>query len=305
MSTISDLSVFGNYSQNENRVTAALLHIFKLGGTEFIGNVISELDEIDFPSSEIQITTQTKENSNIYDGLLECNFSFRILIESKITHEAINPKQLEGLIKNSVNPSDYILYITTDYKKPKLLEGIEKVYWTNWKEILAILIRVAPEKETLNFLIGEFEKFLDALNLLDVVTDEDRVQIAAGSLGEPIALEYNFYACQNNRNTRKSKYLAFYNKGGIHTLFEIIGEPINDYNLLKNAEISGYIEKYEPNYTESNYRQFYKLKLLKDNLNIENDQINKNGKSTPFTMGSFRYTTIQKLLNAKTTGDLI
>ncbi len=304
MSKIESHSIFGNYSQTENRVTAALLQILKIGGTEFIGKVISEIDDIEFPSSEINIITQEKESKNVYDGLLECNFKFRVLVESKIKSEKINIKQLEGLIKNAVNPNDYILYITTDNQKPDVLKDIEKIYWTNWKRINIILQELNPKTEPINFLISEFEKYLDFLNLLEVVNDEERVQIVAGSFGEPIALKYNFYACQNHRTFRNSKFLAFYNNRKINSLFEIIEGPIDNYILSKNEELLDYLQKYEPEYSEKDKRQFYKLKLVSNSLNIAHNGKNKKGKKTAFTMGVFRYTTIDKLEKAKNTDEL-
>lgn len=303
MSKIESHSIFGNYSQTENRVTSAFLQILKIGGTDFIGKVISQLDDIEFPSSEINVVTQEKENKNVYDGLLECNFSFRVLVESKIKSEKINKVQLDGLLKNINHPSDYIIYITTDNKKPEIFKDIDKVYWSNWKNILEILQELNPKTEPINFLINEFEKYLDFLNLLEVVNDDQRVQIAAGSYGEPIALKYNFYACQNHRTYRKSKYLAFYNNRGIHNLFEIIGDPINDYDLSSNQELDDYLKTHEPNYIEKDKRQFYKLKFI-ESLDIKHNGKNKKGKKTAYTMGVFRYTTIDKIRTEKTTDNL-
>ena len=90
MSKIENHSIFGSYSQNENRVTAALLQILKVGGTEFISDFIGSIEEVEFPSKEISITTQIGEENNIYDGLLECDFSFRIFIESKIGNNKVD-----------------------------------------------------------------------------------------------------------------------------------------------------------------------------------------------------------------------
>jgi len=308
MSKIENHSIFGNYSQTENRVTAALLQILKIGGTDFIGNLISQIDEIDFPSSEINIITQEREKHNVYDGLLECNFSFRVLVESKIELENINPNQLKGLIENAESPDDYILFITPDNSKPSILERNEKpIYWTNWKKINEILKEINTNQEPINFLINEFEKYLEFLNLLNVVPPQQRVQIAAGSYGEPIALKYGFYACQNYRTYKESKYLSFYNNRGIHTLFEIIGEPINNCDLseLDEKNVQDYLRNHEPNYfVNRDKRQFYNLKLINDKLSVEHIGKNKKGKKTAFTMGVFRYTTYDKLLKAKSTDDL-
>lgn len=305
MARIEEQSIFGGYSQVENRVTAALLQILKVGGTEFIGNVISQLDDIDFPKSEITIVTQEKEK-NVYDGLLECRFAFRVLIESKVKKESINKKQLQGLIENAVDKNDYVVYITVDNSKPKELNNAyKKIYWANWRMILDILQEVNPNIEPLNFLIGEFEKFLDFLGLINQDNPEERVQIAAGSNGEPVALEYGFYACQNLRSSKPSKYLAFYNNQGIHTLFEIIGEPIDNYILSNDPSLTEYLIDKEPFYSSEDRRQFYRLKLLRNDLKITHKKKNKNGKNAAFTMGPFRYTTYDKLLNAKTTDDLL
>ncbi len=304
MSKIENYSIFGNYKQEENRVTAALLHILKIGGTEFIGNVISEIEEIDFPSSEINIITQERESNNIYDGLLECNFSFRVLVESKVKTNSVKTKQLKGLISNAKECNGIVLYITPDSSKPKELDNSEiKIYWANWKEINRILKEINNKTEPLNFLILEFEKYLDSLNLLEVIDKEDRVQIVAGSRGEPIALKYNFYACQNYRTYRPSRYLAFYNNRGIHSLFEIIGVPIDNTDLSSIEGLKEYLQKYEPNYSRIDRRQYYKLKFIKK-LNINHDKVNSDGKRTAYTMGVFRYTTISKINIAQTTDDL-
>lgn len=307
MSKIEDHSIFGSYNQTENRVTATLLQILKIGGTEFIGKLMNQIEEIDFPSSEINIVTQEREMHNVYDGMLDCNFAFRVLVESKIEIGKINKKQLDGLIKNAVNPTDYILFITPDNSKPQILETKERpIYWTNWKRINEILKEINTNQEPLNFLINEYEKFLEFLKLLNVVSPEQRVQIAAGSYGEPIALKFGFYACQNYRTIKESRYLAFYNNRGIHSLFEILGEPINNCDLSKidNNNVKQYLIDYEPNYSSRDKRQFYNLKLVDDKLTIKHSGENKKGKKTAFTMGVFRYTTIDKLKSAKTTEDL-
>ncbi len=207
MGKIENHSVFGSYSQTENIVTAALLQILKVGGAEFISSFIGKIDDIEFPSNEINIITQTKENHNVYDGLLECDFSFRVLIESKIKNESVDDVQLEGLIENAKSaPNSYIIYITTDNKKPEKLEKkskeVEQLFWLNWAGVMEILKDedIRPKSEILPFLINEFEKLIDYLKLID--TPENRVQIAAGSRAEPIAKEYFFYACQNNRGRK-------------------------------------------------------------------------------------------------------
>ena len=320
MGKIENHSVFGNYSKTEDKVTAALLQILKVGGTEFISNFIGKIDDIEFPSNEINIITQTKENHNVYDGLLECDFSFRVLIESKIKNENVNKKQLEGLIENAKSaPNSYIIYITTDNKKPEKLEKksneVEQLFWLNWAGVMEILKDedIRPKSEILPFLINEFEKLIDNLKLID--TPENRVQIAAGSRAEPIAKEYFFYACQNNRGRKESDYLAFYRNKAIKTLF-IIDDVENDKDLREiaknNDKIHQYLDEKEPNY-QGDKRQFYKLRevTVKDLESLKIKEVpvinivhETRGRGKAYTMGAFRYTTIDKFIKAKTTEEL-
>ncbi len=320
MSKIENHSVFGNYSKTEDKVTAALLQILKAGGTEFISNFIGKIDDIEFPSNEINIVTQTKENNNVYDGLLECDFSFRVFIESKIKNKNVNEKQLEGLIENAKSaPNSYIIYITTDNEPPKELKQkfkeVEQLFWLNWAGVMEILKdeEIRPKSEILPFLINEFEKLIDHLKLID--TPENRVQIAAGSRAEPIAKKYHFYACQNNRGRKESGYLAFYRNKAIKTLFKIV-KVENDVDLNDNAKnndkVRQYLDEKEPNY-QGDKRQFYKLRevTVKDleSLKIEEVPVinivhETRGRGKAYTMGAFRYTTIGKFIKAKTTEEL-
>lgn len=320
MGKIENHSVFGNYSKTEDKVTAALLQILKVGGTEFISNFIGKIDDIEFPSNEINIVTQTKENHNVYDGLLECDFSFRVFIESKIKNKNVNEKQLEGLIENAKSaPNSYIIYITTDNEPPKELKQkfkeVEQLFWLNWAGVMEILKdeEIRPKSEILPFLINEFEKLIDYLKLID--TPENRVQIAAGSRAEPIAKKYHFYACQNNRGRKESGYLAFYRNKAIKTLF-IIDDVENDKDLREiaknNDKVRQYLDEKEPNY-QGDKRQFYKLRevTVKDleSLKIEEVPVinivhETRGRGKAYTMGAFRYTTIDKFIKAKTTEEL-
>ena len=317
MSKIENHSIFGSYSQNENRVTAALLQILKAGGTEFISDFIGSIEEVEFPSKEISITTQTGEENNIYDGLLECNFSFRIFIESKIGNNKVDEKQLNGLIKNAqLHPRTYIIYITSDSRKPHKLEekanDVERLFWINWKRVNEILKNeiIRPESEILSFLITEFEKLLEEFNLLD--KPEDRVQIAAGGFGENIAEKYFFYACQNERSSKESGYLAFYHKKAIKSLFKIenVKESTDLNEEAKNNEkVAQYLRERESAY-RGDRRKFYLLKKVtpEDIGKKELPQFNiiheGKGRGNAYTMGVYRYTTIDKFLKAKSTADL-
>ena len=55
--SITNQSIFGHYKSEENMVTAALLHILKLGGEELI-NFILDARTQTLPSSEIAVLSQ-------------------------------------------------------------------------------------------------------------------------------------------------------------------------------------------------------------------------------------------------------
>lgn len=92
---ISEYSVFGEYKQPENRVTAALLHILKIGGKDLIDNILRE-KSANLPTDEILVETQVheKDSNSIPDGKLSCEFKFQLFVESKIKCNQIRKNQL-------------------------------------------------------------------------------------------------------------------------------------------------------------------------------------------------------------------
>ena len=64
---ISEVSIFGEYKQPENRLTAAFLQILKIGGEPLIREVAHRIG-FSIPSSEIDIFTQVKEEASVPDG---------------------------------------------------------------------------------------------------------------------------------------------------------------------------------------------------------------------------------------------
>lgn len=132
---ISNYSIFGEYKQPENRVTAALLHILRIGGENLIKEMLRE-EDFSFPDSDIKVETQIGNSESIPDGKLSCNFNFQLFIESKVQLNAINQKQLNNHRKkiSPDNDNDRLIYITPDNTEPKELEDGE--LWYNWKRIV-------------------------------------------------------------------------------------------------------------------------------------------------------------------------
>lgn len=296
---ISNYSIFGEYKQPENRVTAALLHILRIGGENLIKEMLRE-ENSSLPDSDIKVETQAGNSESTPDGKLSCNFNFQLFIESKVQPNAINKKQLDRHRKliSPDNDNDRLIYITPDNTKPKELGDGE--LWYSWKKIVDILIRYENKNDLLYYLIEQFKLLVENLGLYDY--SHDRVIIVGGAYGENVALKYNFYACQNKRSFLPSTYLAFAHKNRIEYLFEIVGEPKDDVNLKHAGINESYFLDLDPNY--HGVRKLFKLKLIKTfNPVIDNDNKDKNGNRFAFVQRQ-TYTTSENILNAKYTSDL-
>lgn len=307
---VAQQSVFGTYSQKENQVTSALLKILEADrGGDLLNDFLQSLGDNGLPEKSLSLEAQKyiddKDVHSIPDGLISCNYAFKIYIESKLS-EDINRDQLENhkkLIAGDRDGNNKLIYITKHATRPaELSEGI---LWTNWSELLRFLKAYEPEESNviLDYLIEQFELLITSLGLYD--DSEKRVVIVGGRWGEPVALEYGFYACQANRYFKKSKYLAFYYDQRIKYLFEVIGEKKDcvDIRELKGEVPEEYFRKREPNYQPEN-RTFFKLKKVHEFMPvIENDTVSRTGRRVAFTQGQ-TYTTYDRIMKAKKTSEL-
>ena len=304
---IEDISIFGEYSQPENKVTAAFLQICKVGGEQLIRRLTKEIGIL-IPNSEIEISSQVKRGETVPDGLLESNFSFRLFVESKISKNSVNLKQLAGHRQKIKCDNDFLLYLTPDESKPEVLEDTK---WASWQQIVSTFdVYVekyqSDNKPLLEFLIGHFHTLLENMKLLDNQWDlnNDRVLILAGSWAEGVALKYKYYIGQNRRSFKPSKYLAFYIDSQIRNVFEIKNAPEDDVNLLqRDSEFGEYVKRAEPNYS-GDLKKVFTLGEAIEIGPVDNDSIDKNGKPCPYTYGQPRYTTLSALKKAKRTSEL-
>jgi hypothetical protein len=303
---IEDISIFGEYKQAENRVTAAFLQICKVGGEELIRFLANKLS-IQLPSSDIEIHSQIQGIGTVPDGLLESNFSFKLYVESKIKPNSVNATQHEGHKRQIKNSTDFLLYLTPDDNKPAILET---TYWANWLQIINTFndyldTDKIENKQLLDFLIRHFNTLLDNLNLLGHTWDlnNDNAIIVAGSWAEGVALKFNYYICQNNRSFRSARYLAFFNNNTIRYVFEISKPPENDIDLKTRPEFAAYLKLAEPGYNGEK-RKVFTLINARNVGPILNDNLDKNGNPCPYTYGQPRYTKIQNLVSAIMTSQL-
>lgn len=348
---IGQYSIFGEYKQPENRVTCALLHIINYCGAELIDKLIDAFGGESF-SSQPFVATQMllKRNDQVIkgkdgqnccaDGIIACDYNFKIFIESKIKCNSINNDQLNAYRSVlALNSNEYLLYITPDAEKPSPLD--DRDYWMNWDEINNLLDEYAKlsEDKLLDFLVEQFHlltqnlvfnkrsktksnkensdleefakrKLQESPVAFDTVTESDeQVLVVGGRWGEKIAVEFGFYACQPKRYFFPTKYLTFYYDNRIKYLFKIIEGPINvpDLNNPKLEVDPRYFTEYDTNYKNSQdkAREYFKLKLVRIFMDggIKNDQKDRNGKACAFVQRQ-RYTTIQKIVNAKYTSQL-
>ncbi len=316
---ISNLSIFGEYKNQEDKVTAALLQVLHYGGHKIVCSVF---DDIDIPSNDINISPQVTEDESRPDGVISCDCKYKIYIESKILTNALNNdhgnKQLEANKKLSLpNDGQWMIYITPDDTKPTELESASEIIWTNWQNVVDKLNSYETTDTLVNFLINQFCLFVDHIvfnknvaisnnSILPVnfeADKEQRVIIVGGAWGEEVALKYNFYACQEGRFFHPSRYIAFYHKNRIENLFEIIGDPIE--SIIMNTDLVGdkYLVEKELWYDKKPHK-FFKLKhIRKFDPTIENDTLDKNGNRCAFTYNQ-RYTTFEAIKNAKKTSEL-
>jgi len=302
-SYIQSGSIFGEYSSKENRVTAAFLHILHMGGEPLLRYVLGVANE-NLPDNEIKIGTQqaissTKEKS-ILDGIISCDFKFDYIVESKVDGNPLTAQQVNKYHQAYQN-SHKLFALTSDTCIPKSLRQGD--IWLNWTTLADVLQRYNEENEDelLRYLIDQFILLLNNLGLYD--DWQNRVIVVGGSFGEDVALNYGFYACQNNRYFRKAKYMAFAYNNRIENLFEIVGDPINDVDIQKVPQITStnYFTVKEPHYKPQVRELFWLKKIC--SLDITNDTVDKKGRRTAYVQRQ-TYTTYDKITSAEVTSEL-
>ena len=295
---ISNFSIFGEYDTRENRVTAALLHIMKMGGEPLINSILGARND-SLPESEVVVETQSKKESSVPDGELSCNFQFHIYIESKITTTDINEKQMNKHCELIKDETDKLIYVTPHSVRPKILQ--EPIIWFNWKEIIDLLNAYEGKSDLLTYLVEQFQLMIENFDLVNYA--DKRVIVVGGAWGEDVALKYGIYACQPKRSFWTAKYITFCHKNQIKNLFEIIEGPIKNVDLrtvdyIKESNYFDFDKEYKGT------RKLFKLKHIKTfNPAIKNDKTDKNGKRTAFTQKQC-YTTYDKIIEAKFTSEL-
>lgn len=298
--SISNKSIFGEYRNPEDRVTAALLHIFMIGGPEMMSDIFEDYDI----ELEAQVNTQVKRKGGKSrpDGELLANY--HLYIESKVQPWNINYEHNVQQLRNHqqliIGNDAKLLYITIEEECPPEIIQSGKLYWINWRMIVDRLNAYEPRfnKEVIRFLVDQFELLVENIVLCkyDNTTDDNRVIIVGGRYAERIAIDYKFYSCQAGRSFRKSKYIAFYYDKRISHVFEIEGDPMQVSSLER--VISSIGGGYVLNDEDKKPHTFFKL-----GKEFPLDHTIRHRHSTPYVRRQ-RYTSIDKIHRAETTDDL-
>ena len=80
--SITDISIFGEYQQSENRVTAALLHILHLGGQPVVQRLFGDL--FDIPSNRSMSLHKSKKKIRLLMKLSRVIASIASLLRAKL-----------------------------------------------------------------------------------------------------------------------------------------------------------------------------------------------------------------------------
>ncbi len=293
--SIAYQSIFGEYHKDEDRVTAALLQILRIGGSELMHAVFDDLD-VNFEAEvNAQVKGQTKSRP---DGELKANY--HLFIESKIDvwkKTKHNLSQLKNHVALAQTEKASLLYITVDQEKPEDIATYPDVYWTNWQEVVTRLKNYKSDfnNEVMSFLANQFEILIDnvVFSKNDGYTRRNRVIIVGGHSAENIALNYHFYSCQPNRSFRDASYIAFYHQKRIQYVFQIKKkwDYINSLEEVKSVLPKGYVLT-EDDKTPHTFFELESTPVM--------NRVIKHNPPGPFVQRQ-RYTSIEKILNATST----
>jgi len=329
-------SIFSTYSQNENRVTSTFLAVLSSLSLNLMQQIIGSMigDEVELISFTNQPASKRQQNHSVPDAMISGDF--KILIETKLQQNAVDEDQIRKHQKQLRNRKNaYLVILTPDPACPGVVENISRkdprVVWCSFNQINNIIdnffengSEVISEKDA--FLLKNFQMFLDHENLLS----QPEVLIVPARFAWSHYLKTSSYVCQPNRTFQKTTYIAFYNEGKIMKKVPKILKTVNEVVF----EEEGNFEISSGDWSQSDEEDFgvkmkkvvkksiclgshkagesYKVLLLTGpeeegticiNKEIPNDSVDKNGAPTAFVQRQ-RYTSKEKLKNAKKTSDL-
>lgn len=313
-------SIFSTYSTGENRVTASFLAVLRSLSLDRIQRLLGALLE----QSEFELVRFENQPSKGGKGVPDAVIfaSIRLLVETKIERNSINLPQIKRHLERLDEANEatrLLLVITPDDVRPEGLDSLkdERVVWCSFAfldqaidEMLEDKYEVISERE--EYPLRELQNMLAAEGLLASTND---VVVVAARNAWPEYNQIHAYVCQPNRPFQQVSRVAFYSKGVIYPLVPKILESYDDVVMIAGQYSGTLGDLVERILKEQRRDQGGRNKVLllsapdsPDTLRlpgpIPNNLKSQSGKPTAFTMGQ-RYIASERLLVAKTTGDLV
>jgi hypothetical protein len=314
------INIFSTYSTGENRVTASFLAVLQslsLQRTERLLGALLEQADFEIVSFENQ---PSKGGTGVPDAVILS--SIRLFIETKIARNMVDSKQLQRHLKRFEGAKEarqLLLVITPDDRVPqKIVDlGDKRVVWASFaaldqaiNELLADALEVVSERE--EFLLRELQAMLQNEGF---VPNQGDVVVVAARSAWPEYENYHAYVCQPDRRFRPVERIAFYSDGQIHPMVPRILESHDHVEFIPEnhkGKLRELIQTLMAETSRKDKGKAYKVMFLSPPDSREtvklpapviNDLRTETGRTTAYTQGQ-RYTTIGKLLQAKTTSDL-
>lgn len=314
------INIFSTYSTGENRVTASFLAVLQslsLQRTERLLGALLEQADFEIVSFENQ---PSKGGAGVPDAVILS--SIRLFIETKIARNMVDSKQLKRHLERFEGAKEtrqLLLVITPDDRVPqKIVDlGDKRVVWASFaaldqaiNELVSDSLEVVSERE--EFLLRELQAMLQNEGL---VANQNDVVVVAARSAWPEYEKYHAYVCQPDRPFRPVERIAFYSDGQINPLVPKILESHDHVEFIPEnhrGKLRQLIETLMAGTSRKEKGKAYKVMFLsppdspetvKLPFPVINDLRTGTGRTTAYTQGQ-RYTSIGKLLQAKTTSDL-
>lgn len=286
----------------------------------------------------IHFTNQPANTKDLSHSIPDAEISgdFKILIETKFSPNKVSVEQIEKHLKIIGNkPNYYLIILTPDKEVSGNIKSLvrDQVIWVSFNDLNNVIDGLFEEEDS---LISEKEAFLlrnYKYMLLEegLIYDENDVLVIPARFAWKEYEDTSSYICQANRTFRKTDYMAFYRDGVIQEyvpriikVFDSVLFMSDGTYKINNDELNVETEEgfkkelkeialYMSNTKKIQDNEQHKVILLsakKDDKTIKlknvipNDLIDKNGNKTAFVQGQ-RYVSLQKLLNSKTTTELV
>lgn len=313
-------SIFSTYSTGENRVTASILAVLRSLSIQRTERLLGALlGESDFSLVQFE-TLVSVGTETIPDARILANRV--VLFETKIVSNSLREQQLRGHLgglPKSGGTKGRLLTITPDMNRPDVVDSIgdPRIAWTSFfaldqaiDELISDPREVVSERE--QFLLRELQEMLLNEGLLG--SDKDVVVVAAREAWQEYKT-YSAYICQPDRTFQRVSRIAFYKDGAIQPFVPqveawhenvVVGSDHKDKRLrdlmdrlLADKKRDEGVRHKVLLLSSTNSNETIKLKdAVQNNLRAES------GRPIAFTQGQ-RYVSLESLLNAKTTSDLI